>query len=115
MPEYSEESWRCEETCCHLDSSEKPPANTGVKNLQVVKKGNVWFLFSYILSLFLTSIFFHLFIFNCFFFTMKIATRSGHHSRTVSLKVYFSLLFYLFLAVVKQQPKPAAIEKATKN
>ena len=26
-PEYWEESWRLEETCCHSDSSEKPSAN----------------------------------------------------------------------------------------
>ena len=31
-PEYWEESWRLEETCCHSDSSEKPSANTDVKN-----------------------------------------------------------------------------------
>ena len=35
--EYREESWRPEETCCHLDSSERPPANAGVKNSQEVK------------------------------------------------------------------------------
>ena len=31
-PEYWEESWRLEETCCHSDSSEKPSANADVKN-----------------------------------------------------------------------------------
>ena len=29
--EYYEESWRPEDTCCHLDSSEKPSTNAGVK------------------------------------------------------------------------------------
>ena len=31
-PEYWEESWRLEETCCHSDSSERPLANADVKN-----------------------------------------------------------------------------------
>ena len=30
-PEYWEEWWRFEETCCHSDSSENPSANAGVK------------------------------------------------------------------------------------
>ena len=30
-PVYIEESWRLEETCCHLNSCEKPSANAGVK------------------------------------------------------------------------------------
>ena len=29
---YSEESWRHEETCCHLDSSEKRTTDASVKN-----------------------------------------------------------------------------------
>ena len=37
QPEYWEKSWRPEETCCHSDSSESPPVNTGMKNLQGVK------------------------------------------------------------------------------
>ena len=32
-----EESWRLEETCCYSDSSEKPSANTGVKDSQKSK------------------------------------------------------------------------------
>ena len=36
-PEYWEESWRLEETWCHSNSSEKPSAYTGVKNLQASK------------------------------------------------------------------------------
>ena len=35
--ELSEESWRPGETCCHSDSSERPPADASVKNLQGVK------------------------------------------------------------------------------
>ena len=31
MLECSEESWRSEVTCCHLDSSEKPLAKAGMK------------------------------------------------------------------------------------
>ena len=31
-PEYWEESWRLEETCCHSNSSEKPSAKTDAKN-----------------------------------------------------------------------------------
>ena len=31
-PEYWEESWRLEETCCHSNSSERPSANAEVKN-----------------------------------------------------------------------------------
>ena len=30
-PEYWEESWILEETCCHSESSEKPSANADVK------------------------------------------------------------------------------------
>ena len=30
--EYGEESWRLEETCCHSNSNERPPANAYVKN-----------------------------------------------------------------------------------
>ena len=32
QPESWDESWKLEETCCHSDSSEKPSANTDVKN-----------------------------------------------------------------------------------
>ena len=32
MPEYWEESWRLEDTCCHSNSSERPSANADVKN-----------------------------------------------------------------------------------
>ena len=35
-PEYWEESWRLEETCCHSNSSEKLSANTEVKNCKGV-------------------------------------------------------------------------------
>ena len=31
-PEYWEESWRLEETCCHSNSSERPSANAYVTN-----------------------------------------------------------------------------------
>ena len=31
-PEYWEDSWRLEETCCHSNSSEKPSANADVKS-----------------------------------------------------------------------------------
>ena len=31
-----EESWRLKETCCHLNSSERPPAEAGVINLQEI-------------------------------------------------------------------------------
>ena len=31
-PEYWEESWRLEESCCHSNSSERPSANADVKN-----------------------------------------------------------------------------------
>ena len=34
QPEYREESWRLEETCCHSNSSERPPA--GVKNTTII-------------------------------------------------------------------------------
>ena len=33
-PDYREESWLLDETCCHSASSEKPSANTGAKNPQ---------------------------------------------------------------------------------
>ena len=33
-PEYWGESWRLEEICCYSDSSERPSASAGVKNLQ---------------------------------------------------------------------------------
>ena len=36
-PEYCEEFWTLEETCCYLDSREKPSANAGVKSsLEVI-------------------------------------------------------------------------------
>ena len=31
-PEYWEESWRLEETCCHSNSSERPSVSADVKN-----------------------------------------------------------------------------------
>ena len=31
-PEYWEEFWKLEETCCHSNSSERPSANANVKN-----------------------------------------------------------------------------------
>ena len=37
-PEYWEESWILEETCCHSNSSEKSIANSGVKNSQRTNK-----------------------------------------------------------------------------
>ena len=45
-PEYWEESWRLEETCCHSNSSERPSANAGGKssynnNIQVSNKQNI--------------------------------------------------------------------------
>ena len=33
-PEYREESWRLEKTCCLSDSNERPSADAGVKNSQ---------------------------------------------------------------------------------
>ena len=36
-PEYWEESWAPEESCCHSDSSERPPVNAGVKNSQGIR------------------------------------------------------------------------------
>ena len=35
-----DESWRLEETCCHSNSSEKPSANTDVKNSKGVNSNN---------------------------------------------------------------------------
>ena len=32
QPEYIEESWRLEETCCHSSSCERPSAGADVKN-----------------------------------------------------------------------------------
>ena len=41
-PEYWEEFWRPEETCCHLCSSERPPlANSGMKNTQWICYGDI--------------------------------------------------------------------------
>ena len=31
-PEYSQECWRLEGTCCHSASSERPPTKAGMKN-----------------------------------------------------------------------------------
>ena len=39
-PEYWEDSWRLEETCCHSGSSERPSANADVKNSQGVNNNN---------------------------------------------------------------------------
>ena len=39
-PEYWDESWRLEETCCHSNSSKKPSANTDVKNSKGVNNNN---------------------------------------------------------------------------
>ena len=36
-PEYYEESWRLEETCCHSDSSERILPNAGLENSPKVK------------------------------------------------------------------------------
>ena len=39
QPEYWEESWRTEKTCCHSNSSEKPSAEVDVKKtLKGIKK-----------------------------------------------------------------------------
>ena len=40
-PEYWEESWRLEETCCHTNSSEKPSALADVKNSHWVDNNNI--------------------------------------------------------------------------
>ena len=39
-PESWDESWRLEETCCYSNSSEKPSANTDVKNSKGVNNNN---------------------------------------------------------------------------
>ena len=39
-PEYWEESWRLEKTCCHSNSSEKPSAKTDVKYSWRVNNNN---------------------------------------------------------------------------
>ena len=39
-PEYWDESWRLEETCCHSNSSEKPSANTDVENSKGVNNND---------------------------------------------------------------------------
>ena len=45
QPEYWEESWGLEETCCHSNSSERPPANAVVKNSKGVNNNNDnWFI-----------------------------------------------------------------------
>ena len=36
-PEYWEESWRLEKTCCYSDACERPSTNADVKNSQDVK------------------------------------------------------------------------------
>ena len=38
QPEYCEESWKLEETCCRSNSSGRPSTNAGVKNFQRSKK-----------------------------------------------------------------------------
>ena len=38
--EYWEESWKLEETCCLSNSSERPSANTDVKNSKDVNNDN---------------------------------------------------------------------------
>ena len=40
-PESRDESWRLEETCCHSNSSEKPSANTDVKNSKGVNNNHI--------------------------------------------------------------------------
>ena len=42
QPEYWEESWRLEETCCHSNSSEKLSAKTDMKNFQKQKHKLLW-------------------------------------------------------------------------
>ena len=36
QPEYWEESWRLEETCSHLDSSERPSADADMKRIIII-------------------------------------------------------------------------------
>ena len=46
-PEYWEESWKLEETCCHSDSSEKPSVKDDVENSQrskIIMKLNILIL-----------------------------------------------------------------------
>ena len=40
QPEYWEESWGHKETCCHLNTSEKPLAKTDMKNSQGVNNND---------------------------------------------------------------------------
>ena len=39
-PEYWEESWRLEETCCHSNSNERPSANADVKKSKEANNNN---------------------------------------------------------------------------
>ena len=39
-PEYSEEYWRLEETCCHSNPSKKPSPNADLKNSKRVNNNN---------------------------------------------------------------------------
>ena len=41
QPEYWEESWRLEETCCHSNSSERPSADADMKNSEGVNIDNI--------------------------------------------------------------------------
>ena len=40
LAEYQEESWWLEETCCHLNSAQKPSGNTNMKIYQGVNNDN---------------------------------------------------------------------------
>ena len=40
-PEYLEESWRLEETCCSSKYSERPSTNTDEKNSQINMNGHL--------------------------------------------------------------------------
>ena len=46
-PEFWEESWRLEETCCHSNFIERPSANTFVQNSQGLNNNNKLFEYSY--------------------------------------------------------------------
>ena len=39
-PEYWEEFWKAEETCCHLNSSERPPTNVRLKKSKELNNNN---------------------------------------------------------------------------
>ena len=71
-PEYWEESWRLDETCCHSNSNERPSDNTDIKNSQGVNNNNNIFIYLSMFNLILKTHFVYMILWRSFQMSLRV-------------------------------------------